>query len=61
MQRAQGWTVPRIAMLAVAVAIGCELNAIVTGGSAALSAVALSLSLVALVLFIAWDALGYLR
>jgi hypothetical protein len=59
--RARTWTVPRFAMFAVAVALVCELNAVVKGDSVAVSALALAASFVALVLLIACDALGYFR
>jgi hypothetical protein len=48
-------------MLAVAVALVSALNALVKGGSVWPSAVGFVASFVALVLLIAWDALGYFR
>jgi hypothetical protein len=61
MNRAQSWTVPRFAMLAVAVALTGELKALVMGGPVGLSVLGFVASFVALVLLIAWDALGRFR
>jgi hypothetical protein len=61
MERPQRWAVPRFATHAVAVALGGALIALVKGDSVGPSAVGFVASFVALVLLVAWDALGRFR